>query len=47
MFAALFIETDADDPLAEEEDERRRARRVRRGRPVPLVRSSLRYPRHR
>lgn len=31
MFVKLFIETEADDPLACEEDKRRRSRRVRRG----------------
>jgi hypothetical protein len=32
LFVTLFIETDADDLLAEEQDRRRRARAVRRGR---------------
>ena len=32
MFVTLFIETDADDLLTEEQDRKRRARAVRRGR---------------
>ena len=32
LFVALFLETDADDLLAEEQDRKRRARAVRRGR---------------
>jgi hypothetical protein len=32
MFVKLFLETSADDPLADEEDERRRASRARRDR---------------
>jgi hypothetical protein len=32
LFVTLFIETDADDLLAEEQDTKRRARAVRRGR---------------
>ena len=32
MFVTLFIETDADDLVAEEQDRKRRARAVRRGR---------------
>ena len=32
LFVTLFIETDADDLLAEEQDSKRRARAVRRGR---------------
>lgn len=37
MFKELFIQTDADDLLAEE-DPRRRARRSRRARPALVVR---------
>jgi hypothetical protein len=37
LFKTLFIETDADDLLAEEQDRKRRARTVRRGR-SPRVR---------
>ena len=42
MFVKLFIETDADDLLAEEEVERRRARRSRRNRPAVAVRAASR-----
>jgi hypothetical protein len=41
-FVKLFIETDADDLLAEEEDRRRRARRSRRNRPAIAVRAASR-----
>jgi hypothetical protein len=37
MFVKLFIETDADDLLAEEQDRRRRARRSKRSRPAMVV----------
>ena len=37
MFVELFIETDADDLVAEEEVKRRRARRSRRDRPAVAV----------
>ena len=37
MFVTLFIETDADDLVAEEQDRKRRARAVKRGR-SPRVR---------
>jgi hypothetical protein len=39
MFVKLFIETDADDLLAEEEAKRRHARRTRRTRPAIAVQS--------
>ncbi len=39
MFVKLFIETDADDLLAEEEARRRRARQSRRNRPAMAVRA--------
>jgi hypothetical protein len=43
MFVKLFIETDADDLLAEEEAKRRRARRSGRNRPAAvLVKASAR-----
>jgi hypothetical protein len=41
MFVKLFIETDADD-LLPEEDRRRRARRSRRARPAMAVRPAAR-----
>jgi hypothetical protein len=37
MFKELFIQTDADDPAAEE-DRQRRARRSRRARPAMIIR---------
>src|SRR5262249_28139339 len=46
MFVKLFIETDADDLLAEE-DRRRRARRSRRARPAMAVRTAARDREHR
>jgi hypothetical protein len=39
LFVKLFIETDADDLLAEEQAKRRHARRTRRTRPAIAVRS--------
>ena len=39
MFKELFIQTDADDPVAEE-DRRRRVRRFRRARPALVVRGA-------
>lgn len=42
MFVKLFIETDADDLLAEDEAKRRRARRSRRNRPAVVVRAASR-----
>jgi len=41
-FVKLFIETDADDLLAEEEDRRRRARQPQRNRPAIVVRAASR-----
>jgi hypothetical protein len=38
MFVKLFIETDADDLLAEQEDGRRRARRSKRNRSATVMR---------
>ena len=40
-FVQLFIESDADDLLAEE-DRRRRARRSRRARPATIIRPAAR-----
>jgi hypothetical protein len=41
MFVKLFIETDADDPLACDEDKRRRSRRVRRGQARMVTRTTV------
>jgi hypothetical protein len=38
MFVALFIETDADDLLTEEQDRKRRAHAARRGRSARVMR---------
>ena len=38
MFVTLFIETDDDDLLTEEQDRKRRARAARRGRSVRVMR---------
>jgi hypothetical protein len=38
MFVTLFIETDADDVLTEEQDRQRRARQARRSRSAWIVR---------
>jgi hypothetical protein len=38
MFVSLFIETDADDLLTEEQDRRRHARQARRGKSARVVR---------
>jgi hypothetical protein len=46
MFVKLFIETDPDDLLAEE-DRRRRARPSRRARPAMAVRPAARDRQHR
>ena len=40
MFARLFIETDTDDLLTEEQDRKRHARAARRGRPARLARAA-------
>ena len=37
MFVRLFIETDADDLLAEEQDKKRHARAARRGRSARVM----------
>jgi hypothetical protein len=44
MFVTLFIETDADDLLAEEQDRKRRAHAVRRGRSARVMRVSAAHP---
>jgi len=41
MFKELFIDTDADDPAAED-DRRRRVRRSRRARPAMIIRPAAR-----
>lgn len=46
MFVKLFIETDPDDLLAEE-DRRRRARSSRRARQAMVMRPAVRDPQHR
>jgi hypothetical protein len=40
MFVALFIETDADELLAEEQDRKRRVRASRRGRPARVTKAA-------
>jgi hypothetical protein len=40
MFMKLFMETDADDLAADEQDQQRRARRAKRGRPVRVMRAA-------
>ena len=37
MFVKLFMETDADDLLADEQDKQRHARQARRGRPARVM----------
>jgi hypothetical protein len=44
LFVTLFIETDADDLLAEEQDRKRRARAVRRGRSAQASRVAAAHP---
>jgi hypothetical protein len=43
-FVALFIETDADDLLAEEQDRKRRAHAARRGRSARINRIAAASP---
>ena len=38
MFVKLFIETDADDPAADEQDQQRRSRPAKRGKPAQVMR---------
>ena len=44
MFVTLFIETDADDALTEQEDKKRRAHAARRGRSSRVVRVAAANP---
>jgi hypothetical protein len=44
LFVNLFIETDADDLMAEEQDRKRRPRAVRRGRPPQVRRVAAAQP---
>ena len=44
MFVALFIETDADDLLAEEQDRKRRAHSARRGKSARVMRVAAASP---
>jgi hypothetical protein len=44
MFVRLFIETDTDDLLAEEQDRKRRAHAARRGRSARVMRVAAANP---
>jgi hypothetical protein len=44
MFVRLFIETDTDDLLAEEQDKKRRAHAARRGRSARVLRTTAAHP---
>ena len=44
MFVRLFIETDADDLLIEDQDRKRRARAVRRGKSARASRVAAAHP---
>ena len=44
MFMTLYIETDADDLLAEEQDRKRRAHAARRGRSTRVRRVAAAHP---
>jgi hypothetical protein len=44
MFVTLFIETDADDLLAEEQDRKRRAQTAKRGRSARVMRVAAANP---
>jgi len=44
MFVTLFIETDADDLLTEEQDRKRRAHAARRGRSTRVIRIAAANP---
>jgi hypothetical protein len=46
LFKTLFIETDPDDLLAGEQDRKRHARAVRRGRSVSVRRVAAAHPDH-
>ena len=44
MFVTLFIETDADDLLTEQQDRKRRAHAAKRGRATRVVRTAAATP---
>ena len=44
LFVTLFVETDADDLLAEEQDRKRRARAVRHGKSARASRVAAAHP---
>jgi len=44
MFVTLFIETDTDDLLTEEQDRKRRAHAARRGRSARIMRVAIANP---
>jgi hypothetical protein len=44
LFVTLFIETDADDLLTEEQHRKRRARAARRGRSARATRAAAAHP---
>ena len=44
MFVTLFIETDTDDPLIEDQDRKRRAHTARRGRSARVMRVAVANP---
>jgi hypothetical protein len=44
MFVRLFIETDTDDLLTEEQDRKRRAHAARRGRSARVIRVAVANP---
>jgi hypothetical protein len=44
MFVRLFIETDTDDLLTEDQDRKRRARAARRGRSARVIRVAVANP---
>jgi hypothetical protein len=44
MFVTLFIETDADDLLTEEQDRKRRAHAARRGRSARVIKVAAASP---
>jgi hypothetical protein len=44
MFVALFIETDADDLLTEEQDRKRRVHAIRRGKSARVMKVAAAHP---
>lgn len=44
MFVTLFIETDTDDLLTQEQDRKRRAHTARRGRSARVIRITAAHP---